>query len=100
MKANNKVATEAKPRSRYTELKRMLEERRRRPDVQIVDLATRTTRTSYGADRTLLFAPQADLAIANAICHEIVRNDWVDHAFVEDHVAFAQLGLLRREAVA
>ncbi len=67
---------------------RMLEERRRRPDVQIVDLATRTTRTSYGADRTLLFAPQADLAIANAICHEIVRNDWVDHAFVEDHVAF------------
>jgi len=67
---------------------RMLEQRRRRPDVQIVDLATRTTRTSYAADRSLLFAPQADLAIANAICHEIIRNDWVDHDFVEHHVSF------------
>jgi nitrate reductase NapA len=67
---------------------RMLEERRRRKDVQIIDLATRTTRTSYGSDRSLLFAPQSDLAIANAICHEIVRNDWVDHDFVEKHVSF------------
>jgi nitrate reductase NapA len=67
---------------------RMLEQRRQRRDVQIVDLATRTTRTSYAADRSLIFAPQSDLAIANAICHEIVRNDWVDHDFVEHHVAF------------
>ncbi len=67
---------------------RMLEQRRQRPDVQIVDLATRTTRTSYASDRSLIFAPQSDLAIANAICHEIVRNNWVDHDFVEHHVAF------------
>ncbi len=67
---------------------RMLERRRQQPHVQIVDLATRTTRTSHASDRSLLFAPQADLAIANAICHEIVRNDWVDHDFVEHHVAF------------
>ncbi len=67
---------------------RMLEQRRQRRDVQIVDLATRTTRTSYAADRSLIFAPQADLAIANAICHEIVRNDWVDHDFVDHHAAF------------
>jgi nitrate reductase NapA len=67
---------------------RMLEQRRQRTDVQIVDLAARTTRTSYAADRSLIFAPQSDLAIANAICHEIVRNDWVDLDFVEHHVAF------------
>ncbi|MDX1646203.1 MAG: molybdopterin-dependent oxidoreductase [Longimicrobiales bacterium] len=67
---------------------RMLEQRRQRQDVQIIDLATRTTRTSYAADRSLLFAPQSDLAIANAICHEIVRNDWVDHDFVDAHVSF------------
>jgi nitrate reductase NapA len=67
---------------------RMLERRRQRRDVQIVDLATRTTRTSYAADRSLIFAPQSDLAVANAICYEIVRNDWVDHGFVERHVAF------------
>ena len=67
---------------------RMLEERQQRPGVQIVDVATRTTRTSYAADRSLLFTPQSDLAIANAICHEIVRGNWVDHEFVEHHVSF------------
>jgi len=67
---------------------RMLERRRQGPDVRIVDLATRTTRTSEAADRSILFTPQADLAIANAICHEIVRNGWVDRDFVERHVTF------------
>lgn len=67
---------------------RMLEQRERRPGVRIIDLATRTTRTSYAADRSLLFAPQSDLAIANAICHEIVRRGWVNRAFVDRHVAF------------
>jgi len=67
---------------------RMLDERRRRGGVQIVDLATRTTRTSEAADRSLLFAPHSDLAIANGICHEIVRNNWVDRDFVRRHVAF------------
>ena len=67
---------------------RMLEQRQRRRGVQIVDLATRTTRTSYASDRSLLFAPQSDLAIANAICHEIVRRNWVDDDFVDHHVAF------------
>ena len=67
---------------------RMLERRRAHPEVRIVDLATRTTRTSLAADRSLAFAPHADLAIANAICHELVRNGWVDRDFVDHHVAF------------
>ena len=67
---------------------RMLERRRASPDVRIIDLATRTTRTSYAADRALLFAPQADLAIANAICHELVTAGMVDREFVARHVAF------------
>ena len=46
------------------------------PDVKIIDLATRTTRTSMAADRSILFRPQTDLAIANAICYEIMRNGW------------------------
>jgi nitrate reductase NapA len=40
------------------------------------------------ADRSILFLPQTDLAIANAICHEIIRNDGVNTAFVGDHVSF------------
>jgi nitrate reductase (cytochrome) len=67
---------------------RMLEQRQARPGVRIVDLATRTTRTSYASDRAFLFAPQTDLAIANAICHEIVARGRVNRTFVDRHVAF------------
>ncbi len=67
---------------------RMLERRQRSPSVRIVDLATRSTRTSYASDRALLFAPQSDLAVANAICHEIVARGRVNRSFVDRHVAF------------
>ncbi|MDQ7029643.1 MAG: molybdopterin-dependent oxidoreductase [Ardenticatenia bacterium] len=67
---------------------RMLEQRRLRPHVKIVDIATRTTRTSVAADKAILMAPQSDLALANAICYEIVRNGWVNEEFVRRHVAF------------
>ena len=67
---------------------RLLDRRLRQPGVLIVDLATRTTRTSQAADRSILFTPQTDLAVANAIAREIVRNGWVNRAFVEKHVSF------------
>jgi nitrate reductase (cytochrome) len=67
---------------------RMLERRKQDPRVRIIDLATRTTRTSYAADRAFLFKPQADLAIANAICHEIIARGRVNRQFIERHVAF------------
>jgi nitrate reductase NapA len=67
---------------------RLLERRLRNPEVKIIDLATRWTRTSMAADRSILFLPQTDLAIANAICHEIIRNDWVNAPFVRSHVSF------------
>jgi nitrate reductase (cytochrome) len=69
---------------------RMLEERRKRPDVRIIDLATRTTRTSVAADRFILMKPQSDLAIANAICYEIIRNGWVNQRFIEENINFKQ----------
>lgn len=67
---------------------RLLERKQRDPKVRIIDLATRTTRTSLAADRSILFRPQTDLALANAICHEIVRKGWVDRKFVERHCSF------------
>ena len=63
---------------------RMLDNRLRRP-VKIIDLATRTTRTSAAADKTMLFNPQTDLAIANAICYEIIQNGWMNKSFVDRH---------------
>ncbi|MCR4340399.1 MAG: molybdopterin-dependent oxidoreductase [Gemmatimonadaceae bacterium] len=67
---------------------RMLDRRRRDRSVRIVDLTTRTTRTSYAADRSLLHRPHSGLALANAIAREIVARKWVDREFVDRHVAF------------
>lgn len=67
---------------------RILDRKRIDPAVRIIDLATRTTRTSYAADQSLLHAPHSALAIANAICQEIVARGWANRAFVDRHVAF------------
>ena len=67
---------------------RMLDRRRRDRAVRIVDLTTRTARTSYAADRSLLHTPHSALAIANAICHEIVARKWVNRDFIDRYVAF------------
>ena len=67
---------------------RMLARKRSNPAVRIIDLATRTTRASYPADESLLHLPQSELAIANAICHEIVARRWVRRDFVDRYVGF------------
>ncbi|RMH73122.1 MAG: periplasmic nitrate reductase subunit alpha [Gemmatimonadetes bacterium] len=67
---------------------RILDQRLKRKDVKIIDLATRTTRTSMAADKSILFLPQSDLALANAICYEILRNGWENKSFIEKHCHF------------
>ncbi|MFT7586733.1 MAG: nitrate reductase NapA [Cellvibrionaceae bacterium] len=67
---------------------RMLEQRQKRKDVKIIDLATRSTRTSLASNRSIIFEPQTDLAIANAICYEIIRKGQVDERFVREHCNF------------
>jgi nitrate reductase NapA len=67
---------------------RMLDRKRVNPAVRIIDIASRTSRTSYAADHSLLHAPHAALAIANGICNEIVVRKWVNRPFVDQHVAF------------
>jgi nitrate reductase (cytochrome) len=67
---------------------RVLARRRSQPGARVIDLATRTTRTSYAADRSLLHAPQSQLALANAVCHELVARGRINRDFVERHVAF------------
>ncbi|MEE9420364.1 MAG: molybdopterin-dependent oxidoreductase [Desulfatiglandaceae bacterium] len=67
---------------------RLLANRKTKKNVEIIDLATRATRTSQAADKSIFFRPQMDLAVANAICYEIVRNKWVNWDFVNKHVSF------------
>jgi nitrate reductase NapA len=66
---------------------RMLE-RRRTNRLRVIELAARTTRTSYGIDRSIRYAPHAELAVIHAICHEIVARRQVNREFIERHVAF------------
>lgn len=68
---------------------RLLDQRLKR-GVKIIDFATRTTRTSMAADKSILFKPQTDLAVANAICYEIIKNGWVNKSFVEKHCNFSK----------
>ncbi len=67
---------------------RMLANRKRKTHVKIIDFATRLTRTSQAADKSIIFKPQTDLAVANAVCYEIIRNNWVNTGFVNSHVSF------------
>jgi nitrate reductase NapA len=67
---------------------RMLERKRVDPAVRIIDVTTRTTRTSYAADHSLVHAPHTTVAIAHGVCHEIAARKWVQQGFVDQHVAF------------
>ncbi len=67
---------------------RILDQRLKRKNVLIIDLATRTTRTSMAADKSFIFKPQTDLAIANSMCKEVIDNDWMNGSFVEKHCVF------------
>lgn len=61
---------------------RMLERKLKNKKIKIIDLATRTTRTSYAADKSFLFKPQTDLAVANAICYEILKTGKQNDTFI------------------
>ncbi len=67
---------------------RMLEAKRQRPTVRIIDLAVRRTPTSEYADLYVEFKPGTDLALANGILHLLVKNNKVRRSFIEENVVF------------
>ncbi|MBC8514876.1 molybdopterin-dependent oxidoreductase [bacterium] len=68
---------------------RMLERRKKASHVKIVDLSTRTTRTSQASDLHILFKPQSDLAIANGIANLLIEKNKIDKDFVSKHCNFS-----------
>ncbi|WP_147534335.1 nitrate reductase catalytic subunit NapA [Bacillus marasmi] len=56
--------------------------------VKHYDLTTRVSRTSEMADVTMIFKPQSDLAIANAIANYLIQNQLYDEKFVQEHGQF------------
>jgi nitrate reductase NapA len=69
---------------------RVIDRRLRGEKVIVIDLTTRKTRTSGFCDRTLLFKPHGDLAIANGIAHLLLESETWDKAFVEKFCNFRQ----------
>ena len=67
---------------------RILETKRQRPGVRIVDVATRRTPTSDYADLYVEFVPGTDLALANGILHLLVKEGKVDRAFIRENLVF------------
>lgn len=67
---------------------RMLENKRKRPAVRIVDIATRRTPTTEYADLYVEIRPNSDLALANGILHLLVREDRWQKAFVAENLVF------------
>ncbi|MEQ1826743.1 MAG: molybdopterin-dependent oxidoreductase [Pirellula sp.] len=67
---------------------RFVDRRLRGQKVELIDLATRRTRTSKQADHVLIFQPQTDLAIANCIAHQLIERDAWDKAFVDRYCNF------------
>lgn len=67
---------------------RLLERRLKNPKIKIISLETRLTRTGRAADKTMIFEPQTDLAIGNAISQQIIENKWVNESFVSEYTNF------------
>jgi nitrate reductase NapA len=67
---------------------RILEHKRHKPSVRIIDIGTRRTPTTEFADAYIEFIPGTDLALANGILHLLVAQEKIDTAFVAENVVF------------
>ncbi len=67
---------------------RILEHKRKNPQVRIFDIATRRTPTTDFADAYIEIRPNSDLALANGILHLLVKQGNVNEAFVKENVVF------------
>ncbi|MBL8800514.1 MAG: molybdopterin-dependent oxidoreductase [Planctomycetes bacterium] len=67
---------------------RILESKRARPTVRIVDIATRRTPSSEYADLYVELRPGSDLALANGILHLLVKNGKLAQSFIDQNCVY------------
>jgi nitrate reductase NapA len=67
---------------------RILESKRVKTGVRIVDIATRRTPTSDYADLYVEMKPGSDLALANGILHLLLKQGKMNEAFVQENLVF------------
>ncbi len=69
---------------------RIVDRRMKGEKVEIVDLGTRRTRSTEGADHYIEFTPQGDLAIANGICRLLIKWNKHDREWIDRHCNIRQ----------
>jgi nitrate reductase NapA len=67
---------------------RILESKRRRPTVRLIDIGTRRTPSSDYADLYVEFRPGSDLALANGILHLLVKQGKLAQSFIDKNCVF------------
>lgn len=67
---------------------RVMDRKRVRPETQVIVVDPRRTATARQADMHLQLRPGTDVALLNAMCHELLRSGLTDRAFVERFVTF------------
>jgi len=70
---------------------RVIDRRACGEEILLIDIGTRRTRTTDHCQEYLEFRPQTDLAIANGIAHQLLKNGSWDTDFVSKHCNFRQL---------
>jgi len=71
---------------------RIIDRRAKGEKIEVIDMGTRRTRSTEEADHYIEFIPQGDLAIANGICHLLVKSGKHDKDWVARHCNFRQGG--------
>lgn len=69
---------------------RIVDRKNSKPDVKVIVVDPRRTRTADIADVLLQFVPGTDLALLNSMAHVIVEEDLVDRNFIDKHTVFLQ----------
>ena len=69
---------------------RIVDRRTKGERVEIVDVGTRRTRSTEGADHYIEFKPQGDLAIMNGICRLLIKWGKHDKGWIERHCNIRQ----------
>jgi nitrate reductase (cytochrome) len=67
---------------------RVMDRRRTDPSVRIVAVDPRRTPTTRQADQHLQLRPGTDVALLNAMCHELIRTGLIDRPFVDEYLGF------------
>jgi len=68
---------------------RIMIRKKSNPNVKIICVDPRRTKTAQRSDIHLPVVPGTDMLLLNAMAYEFVRNEWIDPGFINEHVKFS-----------